>query len=154
MNREKIIIAFISIFCMLVIASPILENWKDEPKDDFPLSYYPLFIQNRGEETIVAYLYGGDKDKNYYTIPNNYVIPGSAFNSARMQIARIIINNQSLELCEFTAKVLRIIEEEPFNKITHLGVVSSRVNITEFMNSGGNNFRPKEFLVHAKCRVR
>jgi len=154
MNREKIIIASISIFCMLVIASPIIENWKDEPIDDFPLSYYPLFLKNRGEETIVTYLYGGDKDKNYYTIPNYYVIPGSGFNDARKQISRIIMYNQSLELCESTAKVLRIIEEEPFNKITHLGVVSSRVNITEFMNSEGNNFRPKEYLVHAKCRVR
>lgn len=139
---------------MLVIASPILENWKDEPKDDFPLSYYPMFIQNRGEETLVAYLFGVDKDKNYYTIPNYYVIPGSDFNSARKQIMRIIINNQSLELCKFTAKVLRIIEEEPFNKITHLVVISSKVNIAEFMKSEGINFRPEENNVHAKCRVR
>jgi len=63
MNREKIIITSISILCMLVIASPILENWKDEPKDDFPLSYYPMFSKIRGETTIVSYLYGGDKDK-------------------------------------------------------------------------------------------
>jgi len=154
MNREKIIIAFISIFCMLVIASPILENWKDEPKDDFPLSYYPLFLKKRGEKTVVSYLYGADKDKNYYTIPNYYVIPGVGFNSARKQISRIIINNQALELCEFTAKVLRIIDEEPFNKISHLAVVSSRVNIEDFMNKEGNNFRPKENRLHAECRVR
>ena len=152
MNKDKIIIASISIILILVVASPVLENWKDEPKDSFPLSYYPMFTKARGEKTIVWYLYGEDKDRYSYTISNNFVIPGVGFNTARKQIRRMIQNNQSAELCESTAKTIGRIGMEPYNKITYVAVVSSRVDISEFMKKR-NNYRPRDNRIYANCLV-
>ena len=151
MNQKKFIIASICIICLLIVASPITENWKDDPKDDFPLSYYPMFTHIWGGSTFVTYFIGVDKNKNYYSIPHIYVIPGSSFNTVRKQIIKIVRNGQAKQLCNFAARELRKVTVEPYSKTIALGVITSRINIEEFMNK---RFKfPKEYKIHAQCLV-
>ncbi|NIQ16098.1 MAG: hypothetical protein GTO02_17415 [Candidatus Dadabacteria bacterium] len=61
---KKIIISVLSIIFILVVLSPVAENFKEKPEDDFPLSYYPMFTKKRGEETNITHIIGFDNYKN------------------------------------------------------------------------------------------
>ena len=152
MNLKKIILASISVICLFVVASPVTENWKDDPKDSFPLSHYPMFTNIRGETTVVTYISGVDKNNNYYPIPHKFVIPGSGFNTARTAIRNVVANGHARPLCNFAAKQLRDSTVKPYSETVELAVISSRLNIEEFMNK---RFKyPKEYKVHAQCTVK
>lgn len=149
---KKVIIAIICALSLIVVASPVVENWKEDPKDDFPLSYYPMFTKVRGEYTFVSHLYGIDKNNNYYLIPHTVIAKNSGFNSFRKTVSRIIKNGQAGNLCSLVSKKLRNIDVEPYNQIKFVRVVTSKINIDKFMNK--KTEEKKLFKVHAECRVR
>ncbi len=149
---KKIIIAIICVLSLIVVASPVVENWKENPKDDFPLSYYPMFTKVRGEYTYVSHLYGVDQNNNYYLVPHTVIAKNSGFNSFRKTVSRIIKNGQAGNLCSMVSKKLSSIEIEPYSQIKFVRVVTSKINIEEFMNKKGED--KKMFTVHADCRVR
>ena len=49
-----------SVVLLMVVASPIVENWRPEPHDDFPLSYFPMISYERPDRQQVTYLVGLD----------------------------------------------------------------------------------------------
>jgi len=149
---KKIIIAIICVLSLIVVASPVVENWKEKPKDDFPLSYYPMFTKIRGDSTVVSHLYGIDENDNYYPIPHTILSERSGFNSFRKTVSKIIKNGQAQKLCNLASAKLNNFEVAPYNKISVVEVVTSKINIEDFMNK---KFEAKKlFIVHARCRVR
>jgi len=149
---KKVIIAIICVLSLIVVVSPVIENWKEEPKDDFPLSYYPMFTGMRRETTVVHHLYGIDENNNYYPIPKGVIAQRSGFNSFRKTVTKIIKNGQAKKLCSFVSNRLSNLEVEPYNQIKVVKVVTSEINIEEFMNK---RFESKKlFIVYAECRVR
>lgn len=149
---KKVIIAIICVLSLIVVVSPVVENWKEEPKDDFPLSYYPMFTGMRGESAFVHHLYGIDENNNYYPIPHKVIAQRSGFNSFRKTVTKIIKNGQAKKLCSLVSNKLSNLEVEPYNQIKVVKVVTSVINIEEFMNKRFES--KKKFFVYAECRVR
>lgn len=148
---NKAIIGILCILSLLIVLSPVLENWKENPKDDFPLSYYPMFTKVRGEYTFVSHLYGIDSNNNYYPIPHKVIVKNSGFNSFRKTVSRIIKNGEAEQFCRFVSQRLSNTEIEPYNRIRVVRVVTSKINIDKFMTNKPDR---KMFRVHAQCRVR
>src|SRR5688500_190743 len=67
--------------------APIAQNWRPEPKDSFPFSYYPMFSQKRGDIYRVHYMVGLDGQGKRHTIPHLFAGEGG-FNQTRRQINR------------------------------------------------------------------
>ncbi len=42
-NPEKARAGLFSLLAVLVVMSPVVQNWRPEPADNFPLSHYPMF---------------------------------------------------------------------------------------------------------------
>ena len=57
---SKPLAAVFSIVMLAVVASPIVENWKTPAHDDFPLSYYRMFSEERADLQRITYLVGID----------------------------------------------------------------------------------------------
>lgn len=149
MNRKKILISIISFVFVLVVLSPITQNWKQKPKDDFPLSYYPMFSFKRDNYLYIAYLKGIDEEGKHYKVPYDYVIKGAGFNRSRKQISKTLINNKAMELCKQTLRNLNTVDKEPYNKITEVIVLSGQVHIDKYMK-GIKRFRYRN-RIYASC---
>lgn len=67
---------------------PVAENWKNDPQDSFPLSYYPMFSRAHGERQTETYLVGLDGSGKRLTIHYRYAGRGGA-NQVRKQLRKI-----------------------------------------------------------------
>ena len=71
--------AYACAVCVAMLAAvylPALENWRDEPEDGFPLSYYPMFSMARTAQLRVTYVVGVDQDGTLRKIPHELLSPG------------------------------------------------------------------------------
>jgi len=47
-----------SLLMTCAVLWPIVENWREDLTDSFPLSYYPMFTEKRAEKARVTYMVG------------------------------------------------------------------------------------------------
>lgn len=136
---------------LLLAFSPVLQNWRAKPKDDFPLSYYPMFTENRAPTVKVSYLVGVDAQGGRHKLP--YTFAGSGgLNQVRRQINRRLDNDEEDKLCRSVAErvakkgkgwVTNIVSVEVRTDTYHLGGYFS-----------GTNRAPVREKVHGTCKVR
>ena len=99
---EKPLAAVFSIVVLAVVASPIVENWKATPRDDFPLSYYRMFSEEKADAQRVTYLVGLDRQGERFLIPFQYAGPGG-MNQVRRQMNRLVERGDAPRLCQTVA---------------------------------------------------
>jgi hypothetical protein len=105
---EKWLAGAFSIGLLVVLASPIVENWKSSPRDDFPLSYYRMFSEQRGDTQRVTYLVGLDDHGGRFLLPYQYAGPGG-MNQVRRQINKNVEQGDASRLCRtVAARVARV----------------------------------------------
>ena len=92
---------------VLVVLYPVRQNWAERPKDNFPLSYFPLFSHKRGKVYSVNHFIGFDRYGNRYNIPYNYAGTGG-FNQVRRQMNRAAKSNRRAS--SLTRSVARKVE--------------------------------------------
>ncbi len=122
---------FISVFIIILILSPLLENWASKPKDNFPLSYYPMFSKKRKATYGLYYFVGYDADQNRHKI--SYKIAGTGgFNQVRRQIKKAA-KSSNADL--YTKKVAeRIIKrkEHPYDKLIKIELVKGYYHLEKY----------------------
>jgi hypothetical protein len=135
---------------LLVVLSPIAQNWSDKPKDNFPLSYYPMFSALRAAEystpTLVAFNAEGKP-----TVLNYELAGSGGFNEVRRQVRSRIAKNKAKTLCR---KVARRVAREEDLKSLHLStvqVITATHNIDAYF---AGNKTPVRQKVHATCPVK
>jgi hypothetical protein len=79
MNNRLVPAAVITLMLGLVLA-PVTQNWAKKPKDNFPLSYYPMFSDVRGETYSSPTLVGWTRDGERRVVP--YTFAGDAGHSS------------------------------------------------------------------------
>lgn len=132
-----------------LVLSPIRNNWAKEPKDSFPLSYYPMFSASRGDRYSSPSLVGWTRDGKRSVVP--YTFAGSGgLNEVRRQVRKRIEEQKAQALCE---KVARRVARSP--RLTAAGieglqVITATHNLNAFFH--GNKQALKE-KVHASCPV-
>ncbi|HXG83618.1 MAG TPA: hypothetical protein VNI84_06285 [Pyrinomonadaceae bacterium] len=65
----KLLPALFSVLLLVLVLSPIVENWRAKPTDGFPLSHFPMFTSKRDKMESVTHLVGLDASGNRYVIP-------------------------------------------------------------------------------------
>jgi hypothetical protein len=140
----------LSLLMLAVVMSPVVENWREEPRDSFPLSYYPMFTERRGETTRVSYLAGFDQQGNRQVIPY-FLIGTGGLNQVRRQIPKLIDRRQANELCrEVSARIARR-RIEPYSSMVTLRVVTGTYGLA---NRYAGEKAPISEHVHARCDVK
>ena len=92
----------LSLVILAAVLFPITQNWTDAPRDDFPLSYYPMFSFEKGDRQRVTYLVVYDTASNRYLLPYWYAGLGG-MNQVRRQINKLVDRGQASRLCRNVA---------------------------------------------------
>src|ERR1044071_9853018 len=100
---------------------PVRQSWRDDPKDSFPLSYYPMFSAERRAVEGFYYFVGHDKAGKRYYIPHSFAGDGG-HNAVRRQIAKMVREDRSDELAQTVAKRLAARETGKWSKIVSVNV--------------------------------
>ena len=87
MKLSKNQVAAVSLIVLALVLFPIKENWVADPKDSFPLSYYPMFSKKRDSTYGVYQVVGYDTTGTRVEIPYKLVGTGG-FNQVRRQIKK------------------------------------------------------------------
>lgn len=91
-----------SIMLLVVLISPIVENWKSPSRDDFPLSFYRMFSEQRSDTQRMTYLVGLDDHGGRFLLPYQYAGPGG-MNQVRRQINKQVERGDTSRLCKTVA---------------------------------------------------
>lgn len=115
---------------LALVTMPVIENWKRKPKDSFPLSYYPMFSQNRDGRTTLTYILGSDQAGNRHFIPYHRAGTGG------MNQVRKIIRKQAeydpTGLCQRVAKAVSRQNKAPDIRIDTVRIIRGEFILDHF----------------------
>lgn len=82
---------------LAAVISPVRQNWRREPRDGFPLSYYPMFSRRRNDVQSEHHVLGVEADGGRTPLPHGWVGPGGG-NQVRKQVNRAVRGGRADEL--------------------------------------------------------
>jgi hypothetical protein len=141
-----------ALFSVLMIGAtlaPVAENWRAEPRDSFPLSYYPMFSAKRSEKYVVHYLVGRDAEGNRHRIPHKFAGSGG-FNQTRRQINKLVREKKAADLCHAVAEKVARADTSPFTEIVTVEVVTGSYRFDDYF---AGKKSPLSERVRASCAV-
>src|SRR5262245_2700012 len=150
MSQHKVFALGVSLVIVGVVLSPIVENWQKRPKDNFPLSYYPMFTENRPEIQSCTYLVGFDAAGNRHLLPYKLARQGGGLNQVRRQLARLVKDGRADEVCRAVAGRVAKSKREP--QIVAVQVVTGSYALNDYFT--GKSTAPLREVVHAKCDLK
>ena len=138
----------LSLVFLTAVLLPITQNWTVEPRDDFPLSYYPMFSFEKGDRQRVTYLVAYDGAGSRFLLPYWYAGTGG-MNQVRRQINKQVDRGQSSRLCRSVASRVARSGDLPGDLGT-VEIVTGTFFMTQFF--AGNRV-PVSEIVRAQCSV-
>jgi hypothetical protein len=129
--REKGLAGVFSAVMIGAVLWPVVQNWRERPKDSFPLSYYPMFSLKRSESTTVRYLVGLDADGGRHLLPHTYAGTGG-LNQVRRQINKVVRGGKADTLCRLVAAKVAQTDEERFAGVVTVQVVFGRYRLNDY----------------------
>ncbi len=146
----KLLPALFSVFLILLVLSPIVENFRAKATDGFPLSHFPMFTSKRDATENVTHLVGLDADGNRYVIPHRFAGTGG-MNQVRKQIRKSARDKENApKLCQIVAEKVAERRSERYAKIVRVVVVSGEYNLDDYF-AGAKN--PVEEKIRVACDV-
>ncbi len=134
-NQHKAIAAIFSIVVLLLVLSPVVENWRKTPVDNFPLSYYPMFSKKREATYTLRYVVGYDEQQQRHHIPYHYIGSGG-FNQVRRQINKQCKKGKSEKLAKKVARRLAKSKEPLYQNLERIEVVKGTYNFEIYFEIG------------------
>ena len=140
--------SLLSIVILGTILFPIAQNWQEAPRDDFPLSYYPMFSFEKTDRQRVTYLVVYDHASNRFLLPYWYAGLGG-MNQVRRQINKLVDRGQAPRLCRNVASRVAKSGDLPAN-LNAVEVVTGSFQMSQFF---AGNRTPVSESVRAHCSV-
>jgi hypothetical protein len=142
MIRNRWLAGGFSLGLLGAVLWPIAQNWRPEPHDDFPLSYYPMFSRRRGKRASVTHLIGLDAEGRRILIAYRLIGPGG-FNQVRRQLRKVVARGGAAALCQKVAPRARAAHPE----VVTLRVVTGTYTLDRFFRG---DRAPRSEEVHAE----
>ena len=149
LSRGKRLAALASVAMIGAVLWPIQENWRKNPRDSFPLSYYPMFSAKRRPIETFNYLVGHDAKGKRYLIRHSFAGHGG-LNAVRRQINKKVREKRSDEIAQMVAKRLAEREEGKWSKIVRVDVVTGRYVVDDYFHG---RKEPVSEKIKASCPV-
>lgn len=147
--RGKWLAGSASLLAVGAVLWPIVENWREHPRDGFPLSYYPMFTAKRSETVSVTYLVGLDPQGGRHQIPYAYAGSGG-LNQVRRQINRALREGRAEALCRNVAAKIALEGRGPLADVIGVRIVVGKYRLADYFAGEGG---PNSEHVRASCEV-
>ena len=145
---SKPLAAVFSVVLLAVVASPIVENWRTPAHDDFPLSYYRMFSEERADLQRITYLVGIDNQGSRFLVPYQYAGSGG-MNQVRRQMNKLVAGGSAPRLCQTVAsRVSRARSRLP--DLRTIEVTTGTYRLSEYFTG---RQAPVTENVNARCTV-
>jgi len=151
-TAEKRLAAAASLAMVGAVLVPLIENWREKPKDSFPLSYYPMFSAKRPKRVKLTYLVGFDAAGARYTLPYAYAGSGG-LNQVRRQIVRAVADGRADVLCAHVAAQVAHVQPVTPTEVITVQVVSGSYRLKDFL-AGKKEPVSEEVHATATCPAR
>jgi hypothetical protein len=149
LNRGKRLAALASVAMIGAVLWPIQENWRKDPHDSFPLSYYPMFSAKRRPIESFNYLVGHDTKGKRCLIRHSFAGHGG-LNAVRRQINKKVRQNRADEVAQMVAKRLADREDGKWSRIVKVDVVTGRYAVDDYFHG---RKKPVSEKIKATCPV-
>jgi hypothetical protein len=116
---------------MVAVLAPIRQNWRQPPRDSFPLSYYPMFTFRRRKRHRERYFYGVDAHGGRVVLTHTCLGAGG-LNQIRHQIHRAVRAGRAEELARAVAANVARRKGAPFDQVVRVQVVSGRYALDRY----------------------
>jgi hypothetical protein len=146
--RKRAPAVFIAI-TVLVLLSPIVENWKSKPVDSFPLSYYPMFSHRRESTFRGESIVGIGADGSRHVLPYRVVGTGG-FNQVRRQVRAQVKAGRGEDLCASVAARLSRSKDAALREVHTVEVRRATHDVNAFF---AGDRTPLKSKVYAACAV-
>ncbi|MCU0227904.1 MAG: hypothetical protein MUF01_09730 [Bryobacterales bacterium] len=148
-RQSKRIPALLTTMLMVVLLSPLAENWKATPQDSFPLSYFPMFSHRRADTYVGNALMGVDQEGNRSIL--SYRLAGDGgFNQVRRQLAANVKAKRADDVCQQVAARVAQSGRGSLSRIASVQVVTQKHHINRFFAHQESQLSEK---FHATCAV-
>lgn len=145
----KVLAVLFSLLLLGATLWPVVENWRPEPRDDFPLSYYPMFSKPRGETAQVTYVLGIDERGREQIIHYRFVGSGG-FNQNRKQLRKSVACGRGDQLCTSIARKVARRGGEQLADVDTVAIVTGTFDVDEFFRGYR---QPMSLQLEAICKV-
>ena len=116
---NKPLAATVSLLMLGAVLSPIQQNWRKEPRDSFPLSYYPMYAKDLRTVEHIPYVVGLSRSGARYPVPHSYLGPGGR-PTVNIHLRRLVFEEDKRskqdKLKEFCRKVAKRISRSAYAK--------------------------------------
>ena len=111
-----------SLIVLLLVFSPVTQNWEKKPEDGFPLSYYPMFAKARDASEHIYHFVGFDAAGKRYDIPYDMVGAGG-FNQIRRQIRKRCRSGEGAALIRKVGRRIAGSGKAPYDELVELRLI-------------------------------
>ena len=138
-----------SIALLVIVLSPIIQNWREDPVDGFPLSYFPMFTTVREGRTTLTHPIGIRADGSQVSL--HYKVVGSGgMNQVRRQIRSRVKRGEAEELCRKIAERVARSDRQEHRDLVAVAIVRDRFELDPFF-SGDRT--PAERDIRARVEI-
>ena len=145
-RRNALVLSAITLF---VVTVPIVQNFRADPDDGFPFSYYPMFTARRGEDTGLIHPVGVRADGSEVDLHYRFADDGG-MNQVRRQIRKRVRNGQADLLCEEIARNVAASRDPAVSDVVEVQLVDDDYHIRNFFAGQQEPHRRK---VLVRCLV-
>lgn len=125
--------ALFSLALIGAVLWPVQENLRKEPRDNFPLSYYPMFSNKREPIEEFWYVVGRDAHGQRHYVPYKWIGDGGG-NQVRRQIRRIMNEGRATELAENIAQRVARRDRPPWSEVASISVIRGKYSVDDFFH--------------------
>jgi len=147
----KLVAAFFSVAVLGAMLSAVAQNWQAQPRDSFPLSYFPMFTAERNDLHTEHYVVGWDAQGNRWAVHYNDIAPGGSLVRIRIDtVFTMVRRGQSAQLCQDVSR--RIVERNrpALRSLVRLEVVTGTFGLSEYLRG---QKAPQSETVRATCTI-
>ena len=134
------------------VLSPIAENFKEPPRDDFPLSWYPMFARPRPTWETPVYVVGVDPDGKRQKLSQVWWTAGG-FNQGATQLIQAAQAGKSklAPLCERIAKKVAKKKSPELEGVVEVAILRGKYSLDRWFREG--NHQPEREEELQRCTV-
>lgn len=150
MNRPQA--SVFSVVTMAIVLSPVVQNFAEKPRDDFPLSYFPMFSRSHPDVQEHTSLVGVTADGECVPIHYTYYKRGG-MNQVRKQIRRAVRRGEdsALEMVERVAGRIARRDDPDLRDLVEIRAITGEYDVIAWFTGGER--RPLSVEVHAAAPV-
>ena len=117
-----------------VTLAPVVQNWRDNPRDDFPFSHSPMFSLERRELHRQTHAVGITDAGERVPLSHRLIGTGGA-NAVRRQLSRVLREGSEEEIqayCESIAANVSESRSKTAHAIQEVRLVSARYHLADY----------------------